>query len=123
MKARGNKNSKWFTCAHCQSRWERLEMTGAAASTSDLAAAAAEQPIHERDLVGFGKFAALSYRQLLDQQPEYCEWVLSTIDTEPDSCPALFRLGNFLNAVMTGTHSLDVSISTPCDSEDEWAQP
>ena len=66
MIPRGNKTSKWWTCQKCQSRWARLE-------TPDIPFA------QDQDLILFGKHAGTSYQEMLQQDPEYCNWVLETV--------------------------------------------
>ena len=70
MKARGNKNEKWWTCEACQMRWKRIplqENTGPPLAT---------------DLVTFGtKYVGRTYREVFADK-EYSDWILRTAETE-----------------------------------------
>ena len=49
-----------------------------------------------RDVVGFGRHAAMTYTDLLQTYPQYTEWVVKTYEEAEDSCPRLQRLAKWL---------------------------
>lgn len=50
---------------------------------------------HAQDFVGFGQWSKLTYAQILDQQPGYCNWAKQMV-AEGDGCPRLRRLVKWL---------------------------
>ena len=52
---------------------------------------------HPSDLVGFGRHAAQTYRQIQEEHESYCQWVKSESKKGPDECdPRLIRLAPWL---------------------------
>ncbi|OLP95374.1 hypothetical protein AK812_SmicGene22509 [Symbiodinium microadriaticum] len=49
------------------------------------------------DFVGFGKFAQLTYTELLNQAPSYARWVQATAEESDSPDPKLVRLARWLN--------------------------
>jgi hypothetical protein len=47
-------------------------------------------------LVGYGKYKAVTYAELLAQDPQYCDWVVRS--AAPDSLPAMLNLKEWLLA-------------------------
>ena len=85
MKARGNKNEKWWTCEACQTRWKRIplqENTG---------------PPQATDLVTFGsKYVGRTYREVFNDK-EYSDWILRTAETEDHRAfEGLWKLAQWL---------------------------
>ena len=120
MKPRGNKNQKWFTCHQCQARWERSSVNpGADTAPSDL--------------MNFGVYATLTYEEVAQNRPSYCDWVQNTTEMESDVSPQLARFGHYL--MMRADPGLDlegaIPINTFSDSEaaaassisSSWARP
>lgn len=60
-----------------------------------MSAALAELPGHPKDHCGFGQHAALTYEQVVQDQPGYCKWVLETVK-EGDACQRMVRLASWL---------------------------
>ena len=86
MKGRGNKNTMWWTCANCQSRWERR--------TVDTTPATG--PPTDTEVLTFGKCVGQTYKQTATKNPDYCQWILQTADGDGDSCPQLKRFAQYL---------------------------
>ena len=76
MARRGNAKEKdgkkqavlWWTCLLCNSRWERYP----APAPSD------ERIPCDSDRVLFGKHSGLTFREVYDNHPSYCSWVIET---------------------------------------------
>lgn len=115
MKPRGNKASKWWTCNLCQSRWTRRT-----ADAQDEQAAL-NLPLTPEDLVAFGRFSARQYGDVMMNEEDYCQWVLATADTEPDSCPQLHRFAQFLREAEG--QPMQVSLAGQMSSDGEWSSP
>jgi hypothetical protein len=86
LKRRGNKNSGWWTCIACNSRWERK-------SVDEI-----HQDVQgkDTDLVGFGAHANKTYRQVYETEKGYCRWVLMTAEVVEEWSPALARVAKDL---------------------------
>jgi hypothetical protein len=86
MKARGNKNSQWWTCVMCQSRWERLSLPNAETSGEP----------QDDEMLTFGKHAGLTMAQMYQTKKDYCRWALATAETEPAASDGLLRLARYV---------------------------
>ena len=81
---------------------DRLRMSQIDNYTIAQMVRAATQEIYHRstpdpsDMVGFGKYAALTYAELKEQQPAYCSWVKRTAE-EGEADPRLIRLAGWLD--------------------------
>ena len=65
----GSKNfSLWWTCLLCNSRWERYAVP--APQTEGTPA--------DSDIILFGKHAGLTFLEVYNKYPSYCNWVLET---------------------------------------------
>ena len=69
MKARGNRDSKWWTCLQCNSRWERIPITERQGIPSS------------KETVTFGKYAGYAMGAIYANDKPYCEWALRTIES------------------------------------------
>ena len=86
MVRRGNKNSQWWTCTQCMTRWERLPLESLepkAATTKDT------------DLVTFGQYEGKTYLEVF-QDPTHAQYVLMTAEQDPKASPAVKRLARYL---------------------------
>ncbi|CAE6958729.1 GIP [Symbiodinium sp. CCMP2592] len=69
---------------------------------------------HPSDLVGFGRHASLTYRQIREEQEGYCQWLVNESKKGPDECdPRLMRLAAWLKQegdieMKTTTSKIDV---------------
>jgi len=59
----------------------------------------------EDSLVGFGKFANLSYEELLEEDPRYCQWILHE-STRDDPSPAMRDLRKWLGQQEVGPRTM-----------------
>ena len=50
----------------------------------------------EQLTVGFGRHRGMSYQSMMEDFPNYCEWVLDTDATEPEACPDLKHFAAYL---------------------------
>lgn len=64
---------------------------------------------HPMDPVGFGKHSSLTYQEVAQQYPSYCEWVKKT-SMEGDSCLLLQRLASWLEQ---GTVATSTKVVNP----------
>lgn len=62
----------------------------------------------EEDPVGFGEHASLTYREIQQTQPRYCEWVMKTFQ-EGSVDPRLARLAKWLQKVPDAKMQPDVT--------------
>jgi hypothetical protein len=56
------------------------------------------------DTVGFGQFAGLTYGQVMQDHPQYCQWVITT-SKETDTCWRLARLATWLMSTNNQEHA------------------
>ena len=101
MKARGNRDQKWWTCVLCQSRWERMPMTIPTGYPTD------------DDPVTFGRHQGSTFLQIYQSHRDYAEWVLRTIESGDGTSPGLRRLGEYL--VMK--EAMQTNLSQPEDEQ------
>ena len=91
MQQRGNAKNKWWFCTKCMSRWVRTELA--------LVNTLTPEP-NSLDLVTFGRHMGKTYEQVLQQDPQYCQWVLDTVaQGESVNNHNLMRLGEFIHHV------------------------
>ena len=90
MKRRGNKTSNWWTCKTCHSRWERLSLPGF------------EETIRQSlptDVVVFGKHVGRTFKQVYEEDPQYCQWCVTTQQQQSDVLPGLDRFATWVQQV------------------------
>ena len=81
MYARGGKNDlKWWTCAACNSRWERIPLSSYSLVTMG-------KPPTGRDVLTFGKHTGETYDTVWKTDPSYCQWVMQTVSRETRRAP------------------------------------
>jgi hypothetical protein len=98
MKARGNTTTKWWTCAQCLSRWERL----AVEQISNLQ----EEP-EDLSILTFGKYMGSSYAEVYEMDKPYCSWILNTAE-KGDSSPLLQHFAQYLQVKeLEATYEMD----------------
>ena len=91
MQPRGNAKTSWWFCTKCMSRWVRTELA--------LVNTLTPEP-NSLDLVTFGRHMGKTYEQVLQQDPQYCQWVLNTVEQgESVNNHNLMRLGEFIHHV------------------------
>ena len=115
MKARGNKQSKWWTCMGCQSRWKRLDLDSAEPTGGPTA----------DEVVTFGKYQGATFATVA-QDTMYCHWVRMTLENGDEAAPGMERLAIYLTelekvnmpTIKRGPESV-VSISSDSDGLDQ----
>jgi len=85
MKRRGNKK-KWWTCTQCQSRWER----------HTLAEVTPEGVPQGTEVLLEGTHAGTTFSDIFETQPNYCRWVMITLEQGEEVNPQLTRLAHYL---------------------------
>ena len=50
----------------------------------------------EEQKVRFGKHSNLTYKEITESYPKYCEWVITTSEMEDEACPQLHELARYL---------------------------
>ena len=84
MKARGNKQGKWWTCANCQSRWKRISLDPNTMSHTPTAS----------EIVTVGKHAGRTMEEVF-QYTTYVQWVLMTAETGDEPSAGLMRMARY----------------------------
>jgi len=112
MKARGNRNSKWWTCLECQSRWDRYTYVET------------DQAPQGTDVLTFGCHQGRMFEDVMLSEMTYCEWILQTIENEPDTCPGLRRFAMYLTEQYTRSNQeqdspMQQAIDTPRSAESD----
>ena len=74
MKPRGNRGDKWWICTACLSRWDRLDHM-AVNTINDMNLAD-----RDRNILQFGKHMGSTFLEVYQQDPEYCRWIVQTVD-------------------------------------------
>ena len=74
MKKRGNNEEcMWWLCAQCCSRWERRKISEISTLTGHPSGF---------NILTFGKFSGSMFQQVYDSSPDYCQWVLDTLEKD-----------------------------------------
>ncbi|CAE7244231.1 unnamed protein product [Symbiodinium sp. CCMP2592] len=76
-----------------------------------------------RDVVGFGRHAALTYSDLLKTYPQYTDWVVKTYKEAEDSGPRLQRLAQWLTRATDVTAPVVVAAEVPQGSRSVSSSP
>ena len=84
MKARGNRDQKWWTCVLCQSRWERLPFNRPGGPPAD-----SEQAT-------FGRHAGQTFKTIYEQHQDYTAWILRTVESGDSCSEDLKRLAEYI---------------------------
>lgn len=83
---------------HVQQKWN-IAVTGNETidqlKVKAMNAALTQLPGHAKDHCGFGQYADRTYAQVLEEDPRYCKWVITTAN-EGDACLRLRRLATWL---------------------------
>ena len=69
---RGSAKAKWWTCKLCLMRWERIPLN----------AFEPRNPIaQDLDILTFGKYAGQNFKSVWDQDKEYCQSILKSVES------------------------------------------
>ena len=114
MRRRGNKYLRAWVCLECQTRWQRY-----------LVDEANPGPPRGSHVVLFGRHMGKTYKEVYQNNPDYCEWVIRTANTETNPSPGFTKFARWIehqekkeaeNLHMGGA---DNPISMATESEDE----
>ena len=75
MKPRGNGRQMWWTCNACLTRWERIPIE--IKESTDVT--------KDEDVLAFGKHSGKTYKEVLENDPSYARWVVSTQEQQESS--------------------------------------
>ena len=115
MKKGGNKDTcKWWTCARCLLRWERKSMEEVQGTSNEPT---------DMDYITFGKHSGARYKDVYENDQQYCQWVVNTARREPlMSSVELRRFAAYLQQTEKDNADLEQHLmwfETPLDMEDE----
>ena len=86
MQARGGRNNlQWWNCQACGTRWERIPLS----KFEDI-------PISGKTKVTFGKNAGMTYDEVYQQHPSYCNWVITTAEVGDSPDVSLVKFARYL---------------------------
>ena len=104
MKARGNRDTKWWTCLLCNSRWERTPLREH------------QGPATSKETATFGKYAGHTLGQIYQNDKQYCEWVLRTIESgDKPKSTGIMRLAQYI-----ATREAAEAGGQQPEAEDDW---
>ena len=84
---RGSGRDKCWTCRECLRRWERLPL-----SHFEPKGATPENA----DLITFGRYMGQNYQYVWNEDSNYCQWILQTLETGEDCSTAMKRFGQYI---------------------------
>ena len=84
---------KYWACQLCKTRWLRLSVNEVASNTTPL----------DGDLVQFGQHQGRTYKEILEEFPQYAVWVVMTSEQEAEASPGLLHLAKYLKDKQVST--------------------
>lgn len=87
MKRRSNGKNLWWTCASCQSRWDRKPIEDALVG---------EEPQHSEVLL-FGKHLGKAMGWVYENDRQYCQWIQMTAEQEVSPGKPLLRMAAYIS--------------------------
>jgi hypothetical protein len=85
MVARGNRTDKWWTCKLCLSRWERTGLPTAPTGNPKAS-----------EVMTIGRQMGKTFDVIFQQEKEYCQWVLQSVEAQELQEPQYHRLAHYI---------------------------
>lgn len=111
LAARGSAKAKWWTCKLCLMRWERIPLN----------AFEPRNPIvQDLDILTFGKYAGQSFKSVWDQDQDYCQSILKSVESGDYSNSTLMkRFAQYIVTKESQMESTFVAVEDPFKMEED----
>ena len=112
MRRRGNKYLKAWVCLECQTRWQRYHVDEANPG-----------PPRHNHIVMFGRHVGKTYKEVYNNNPEYCQWVTNTANTEPNPSPGFQKFARWIEETEKKEAEDAENAMSESEEDTQWEMP